>query len=347
MLVVGGASALWCSWWLGPRLGTCNTKTYPDDLNRGMMQLHLLTKRAFKGSQVNVLFGTLLLCFGWLAFNCGSTLAMSNGGSVIAGRVAFVTVLGLGFGGMTAVLWSRLILKYYSASSLSVGMLSGLVGITAAPNILTGWAAALTAVLSAVLACSSVHLLDRIGIDDPVAVVPVHVVASFPAVVMPALVGQNTSCGTNLDTEGLLFGGGFSFLGIQLLGYGVIFTWSSLCTICFLFLASRVCKIQIRLSSLNEIVGEDMFSHDIDSFEGMIACVRLQEAFLDNKDLVRVCRKNSNLSLDVFNVGDLSRCIDMGDISNRLAHRKSCRTIPRNLIGPGSRHDATIDNSEQ
>ena len=328
--VVGGVSGFWCIWWLGPRLGMGKGKRYPDDLNNGMMQLHLLTKRAFKGSEVNVLFGTLLLCFGWMAFNCGSTQRMSDGGSIIAGRVAFITVLGLGFGGLVGVLVSRAFLRYYSASYLSVGMLSGLVGVTAAPHILTGWAAALTASLSAVLACFSVPILRWLGMDDPVAIVPVHVVAAFPAIVMPALIGQSSVCGTSLETEGLFFGGKPSFLGTQLLGFSAIFAWSSLCVNVFLLVASRACKCKIRMSSLNEMVGEDMFAHNIDSFEQLIAHQRIEEAFLKNKDLVRACRKNSNVSIDVFDVGDLSKCIDTKSILNKLAYRSNSRVMPAN-----------------
>lgn len=115
--------------------------------------------------------GAFLLFLGWFGFNGGSVLSADP----IGVSLVFVTTAMAGCaGGLTAALFSWMILKKPDLSMALNGLLAGLVGITAGADVIPPWAAVITGAIAGVLVVLSVIFFDRIKIDDPVGAISVH-----------------------------------------------------------------------------------------------------------------------------------------------------------------------------
>lgn len=190
--MTGGVAALTLAAILGPRRG----KFGPDGRAR-VIPGH---------SGPFVALGTLILFFGWFGFNGGSVLAADG---VAVAPVLTTTVLAGCAGGIAAMLytWIR-----YSKPDLSMtcnGILAGLVGITAGPDLVGGLGALGVGVVAGVLVALSVAAVDRLGIDDAVGAFSVHGICGALGCLWLAIFG---------DGVGLLTGNGVGQLITQLTG---------------------------------------------------------------------------------------------------------------------------------
>ncbi|ATG52603.1 ammonium transporter [Brachybacterium vulturis] len=151
-----------------------------------------------------VMLGAALLWFGWFGFNAGSA-GTADG----TAGLAWVNTTVATAGAMLAwALVERVRDSHVTSLGMASGVVAGLVAITPA-------AAALTPSTSIVLggaaglACAlAVGLKHRLGIDDSLDVVGVHLVGG--------LVGT-VGIGVLAADGGLLLGGGFSLLAVQVL----------------------------------------------------------------------------------------------------------------------------------
>mmetsp|Transcript_16547 Transcript_16547/g.36073 ORF Transcript_16547/g.36073 Transcript_16547/m.36073 type:complete len:291 (-) Transcript_16547:1027-1899(-) len=101
----GGVSGLLCTCVIGPRLGFFDDKELPKELEFIARKIRL-SHKVFEGESVHVLFGTLLLLFGWFGFNCGSTLSLSGTEHVNASNVAAMTMFGGSAGAIVGTILS-------------------------------------------------------------------------------------------------------------------------------------------------------------------------------------------------------------------------------------------------
>ncbi|MBV7434786.1 ammonium transporter [Cardiobacteriaceae bacterium TAE3-ERU3] len=119
--------------------------------------------------------GTIILWFGWLGFNGGSELAISNIDEANTVALVFVnTTLAAAAGGIAATLTAQLVLKKPDLTMLLNGVLGGLVSITAAPDSPAPWLAIVIGIIGGVLVVLAVLAIDRIKLDDPVGALSVH-----------------------------------------------------------------------------------------------------------------------------------------------------------------------------
>lgn len=77
------------------------------------------------GNKALQALGTFILWFGWYGFNCGSTLALSNGSANIAAKVAFNTTIAPACSCLVTVLFSKVVLRHYDLSLGLNGVLAG------------------------------------------------------------------------------------------------------------------------------------------------------------------------------------------------------------------------------
>src|SRR5204863_1967176 len=153
----GGWAALALAMILGPRIGKFN-----KDGSANAIPGHNLTY---------VVIGTLVLVFGWMGFNPGSTLGATD---LRIGLVAVNTLLAACTGFVMAMGTTN---AKYGKPDISMscnGMLAGLVAITAPCAFVAPWAAVIIGGIAGVLVVYAVAFFDRRGVDDPCGAISVH-----------------------------------------------------------------------------------------------------------------------------------------------------------------------------
>ncbi len=159
--VVGGFSALAAAQVVGKRIN--NSKA-------GLTGGYSLTL---------AILGVFLLWFGWWGFNGGSGLSVNDR----LPQVILITNIGAVVGGLTATLYSKVMVKKIEVVPLIMGVLAGLVSVTAACHVLSIGAAIVASVVGTLLALWANSALQKVGIDDAVGAFPVHGVAGLWSVI--------------------------------------------------------------------------------------------------------------------------------------------------------------------
>lgn len=119
--------------------------------------------------------GTFILWLGWLGFNGGSELIISNVTEANTVAKVFVNTTMAAVGGsLAAMLTSRLMLKSADLTMILNGVIGGLVSITAAPATPSVGLAVVIGAIGGVLVVLAVLGLDRLKLDDPVGAISAH-----------------------------------------------------------------------------------------------------------------------------------------------------------------------------
>ena len=238
----GGWAALALAQILGPRIGK-----YRKD---GSV-------RAFPGHNLGyVVIGTLVLVFGWMGFNPGSTL---SGTDLRISVVAVNTLLAGCAGTVTAMAWTNYKWGKPDISMSCNGMLAGLVAITAPCAFVAPWAAVIIGIIAGFLVCWSVEWYDqKLRIDDPCGAISVHGTCGAWGVLAVGLFADGTyGLGWNgvPGTVKGLFYGGYGQLGAQIIDVIVGFLWAWGITYLLFIVIRRF--VQLRVSPEVEIEGTD------------------------------------------------------------------------------------------
>merc|ERR1712048_1490406 len=84
--------------------------------------------------------GTLILWFGFFAFNGGSSYTIAGEAQFNAtGRAVVVTTLGGAFGGMVTMLWGYLVTNAWKIDWVINGLLGGMVATCSGANAFEPW----------------------------------------------------------------------------------------------------------------------------------------------------------------------------------------------------------------
>ena len=198
-----------------------------------------------------VLLGAGLLWFGWFGFNAGSELAADGLASI-----AFINTLAAPAAG---VLGWLIIEKIKDGKPTSVGAASGavagLVAITPACAFLTpGWGI-LLGLIAGVVCALAIDLKFKLGFDDSLDVVGIHLVGGVIGTLYIGLVG-NDAFGVAV---GLLNGGGPAQLGKQALAAGAVLVYSFVLTYAIGWTIQKT--IGFRINNEDEIAGVDTVVH--------------------------------------------------------------------------------------
>ena len=199
-----------------------------------------------------VMLGAALLWFGWFGFNAGSAVA-SNG---TAGLALLNTI-----GATVAALLAWLLvekLRDGHATSLGAasGVVAGLVAITPACAAVDASGALIIGALAGVLCALSVGLKFKLGIDDSLDVVAVHLVGGIVGTVMIGFVGVDV---------GLFDGGGTEQLIKQIIGAGAVLGYSFIATLIIGYAIDKT--IGLRVSKEVEVEGIDLKLHAESAYE--------------------------------------------------------------------------------
>lgn len=124
------------------------------------------------------------------------------------------------------------------------------------------WEAIVIGAVGALIACPGCALLERLGIDDPVGCVPTHGMAGVWGVLAVGLFAEKED--TFSSEFGILKGGPWWFLGVQLLMVVVMTAWAACTTFLELLLIDKV--FGLRMSVEEELLGADKVEHGIDEY---------------------------------------------------------------------------------
>lgn len=239
---VGGLTACLGAAMLGPRIGK-----YGKDGKPRAIPGHNLTAMAL---------GVFILWFCWFGFNGGSTVSMTGDDTMTsAGLICFNTNLAAAMATVAALITSWVRYGKPDVSLTFNGALAGLVAITAGCDVVNPYGAAIIGAIAGVLCIFSVEFFDKIAkIDDPVGAVSVHCANGAWGTIATGLFSTS---------EGLFYGHGFKFLGIQLLGIVAVAVW----VLVTMFIIFTIIKktVGLRVSEKEEIDGLDVHEHGLTS----------------------------------------------------------------------------------
>ncbi len=159
-----------------------------------------------------VLLGAGLLWFGWFGFNAGSELAADS----TAGLAFINTQIATAAAAGGWLLVERFRDGKPTTLGVASGAVAGLVAITPACAFIAPWAAILLGLLAGGLCCCAIGLKHKLGFDDALDVVGVHLVGgAFGAISLGFLAAYPI---VSSQHKGLFYGGGWHQLGVQALG---------------------------------------------------------------------------------------------------------------------------------
>ena len=240
---MGGIAGLTAAWVLGPRLDR-----YNDDGSVNVIPGHSLTF---------AVLGTLILAFGWYGFNVGTAAIFTSGESgmlfngAVLGRVALTTTLAMAMGAIGAGGAARLKTGKVDTLYVANGLLAGLVGITAIPNVATWWGAIVVGGLAGVQLPYVFGFVEKtLKIDDVCAVFPVH--------------GSAGVLGTLLYPFVAVGGFSVSALISQVVGVVAITVWTVVATAAVFGVLKAIG--QARVDPAHEREGLDISEHGVETY---------------------------------------------------------------------------------
>ena len=244
--MVGGICALIGAAIIGPRIGKYDAKGNP---------------RAIPGHSLTLgALGVFILWFCWFGFNGCSTVSMTGDAINLASKVFVTTNLAAAVATVTTMIITWVKYKKPDVSMTLNGSLAGLVAITAGCDTVSPWAAAVIGIIAGFAVVYGIEFIERkLKVDDPVGAVGVHGICGALGTIMVGLFSD----GTGTDGLGLLLGGGFKVLGVQLLGLLAVGAWTAV-TVTILFFAIK--KLHgLRVEPAVELSGLDVSEHGLES----------------------------------------------------------------------------------
>ncbi|RGF17357.1 ammonium transporter [Blautia sp. AM22-22LB] len=276
--MVGGISALIGAKILGPRIGK-----FTKDKSGKITKVN-----AFPGHNLAIgALGVFILWLGWYGFNGAAATSVEQLGSIfvtttIAPAIATVTCM--------IFTWVR-----YGKPDVSMCLnasLAGLVAITAPCDVTDALGAIIIGIVAGLLVVFGVWFLDYVlRVDDPVGAVAVHCLNGIWGTISVGLFATTSAPG-NDDLVGLFYGGGFTLLGKQLIGFAAVAAWTVV-TITITFLVIRA-VVGLRVTEEEEIVGLDAMEHGLASAYSGFSIMDVSNTMLMDVN------ENTNLGTDDY-----------------------------------------------
>ncbi len=190
--------------------------------------------------------GVFILWFGWFGFNAGSTLVAN--GSI--GRIAVNTTIAPAAGALAAMISMWFVQGRPDVGITLNGALGGLVGITACCANISPASAFIVGLVAGIITTVTTIALERVGLDDAVGAVPVHLVNGWWGTLSVALFNME-----GFDAKSL---------GVQALGtFSITFTSF---VICFAIFKTVDMLVGLRASENEQIDGLDFSEHSANAY---------------------------------------------------------------------------------
>ncbi|WP_155057694.1 ammonium transporter [Streptomyces blattellae] len=200
-----------------------------------------------------VMLGAGLLWFGWFGFNAGSWLGNDDGvGSLMFVNTQIATAAAM----LSWLIYEKIRHGAFTTLGAASGAVAGLVAITPSGGAVSPVGAIVVGVVAGLLCAMAVGLKYKLGYDDSLDVVGVHLVGG---VVGSLLIGFLASGKGQSDVEGLFYGGGMEQMWKQLAGVGAVLGYSLVVSALLAFLLDKT--IGMRVSEDEEVAGIDQAEH--------------------------------------------------------------------------------------
>ncbi|WP_312349412.1 ammonium transporter [Actinomyces sp.] len=207
-----------------------------------------------------VMMGAAFLLFGWYGFNAGSAFTAD----ALAGMAWVNTTVAAGAAVLGWMLTERIRDGHATSLGAASGIVAGLVGITPAAGALNPIGATILGLIVGALCAMAVGLKFKLGYDDSLDVVGVHLVGGLTGTV---LIGFLATDG------GLFYGGGIGLLITQILIAVIAVIFSGVIT----GIIGYALKATMgwRISPEAETRGIDLSEHSETAYENPTAAARL------------------------------------------------------------------------
>jgi Amt family ammonium transporter len=203
-----------------------------------------------------VMLGAGLLWFGWFGFNAGSALGANNTAAVVWVNTLVATAA-------AAIGW--LLTEMFrdghpTSLGAASGVVAGLVAITPACSAVSPIGAIIIGVVAGVLCALAVGLKYKLGYDDSLDVVGVHLVGGlWGTIAIGLLLSPDSPAGVSYEKSGLFYGGGVDQLWRQVVGALAVLVYSFVLTLLIGFVLQKT--IGFRLDEESEMAGIDNAEH--------------------------------------------------------------------------------------
>ncbi|GHH86858.1 ammonium transporter [Streptomyces capitiformicae] len=188
-----------------------------------------------------VMIGTALLWFGWFGFNAGSWLGVDG----TTARMAINTQIATAAAIIGWLIYERIRHGAFTTLGACSGAVAGLVAITPSGGHVNAFGAILIGVVAGAVCSWAVSLKYKLGYDDSLDVVGVHLVGGVLGTLMVGFLATGVG---GLDQFGKQATGAFSVMG-----YTFVVTW---------IIAFAIQKtIGFRASEEDEVSGVDQAQH--------------------------------------------------------------------------------------
>jgi Amt family ammonium transporter len=224
--ISAGAAALACILYLGKRRGFGSQAFVPHNVPM-------------------VITGAAILWFGWFGFNAGSALA-ANGLAASAFAATHIAAAAAVIGWLIPE-----VIRHGRPTTIgaATGAVAGLVAVTPAAGFVEPWAAVVIGLAAGAICFAAVDLKSRIGYDDSLDVVGVHMVGG---IVGALLTGVLASVAINELSAG-------ANIGAQVIGVVATLAFSFLGTLAILKVVDLL--VGIRVTEEEEVTGLDLSQH--------------------------------------------------------------------------------------
>ena len=195
-----------------------------------------------------VVLGAGILWFGWFGFNAGSALG-ANG---LASSAFLATHLGAAGAMVGWLIPERLRHGKATAVGAATGAVAGLVAITPAAGYVTPLAALAIGLLGGAVCFAAVELKSRLGYDDSLDAVGVHLVGGLAGALLTGVFASLAINPAGAD-------GGWVQVGRQAAAAGITLAFSFVATLVILKLVDRL--VGFRVEAEAEDRGVDVAEH--------------------------------------------------------------------------------------
>eukprot|EP00747_Dinoflagellata_sp_TGD_P093600 gnl/TRDRNA2_/TRDRNA2_165822_c0_seq1.p1 gnl/TRDRNA2_/TRDRNA2_165822_c0~~gnl/TRDRNA2_/TRDRNA2_165822_c0_seq1.p1 ORF type:complete len:747 (+),score=86.88 gnl/TRDRNA2_/TRDRNA2_165822_c0_seq1:110-2350(+) len=263
---------------------------------------------------VSLIFGVFFLWVGWYGFNPGSTGGTADANTYVVTRIVVNTTLGA-VGGAVCTFVKMMLVdeQVISPDGTAMGVLSGLVTITAGCPWFSNRDAFILGVLGAACAMMTKKALERACIDDVVSAIPIHGAGGLLGTLAIGVCSNPWSCGGAGQPTGILYAVGedeqqeaLRLLAVQCWGCLLIAMFTAACAGTVMCVLNQMSPLfRLRVKRQVELIGIDEIEHamphgDLDFQTVIQELVKdIAKSSGNSEDIVEAFRRtNKSLQLD-------------------------------------------------